>query len=408
MITVLYVLLAILILMLLITVHEFGHYIAGKILGFKINEFSIGFGKAIYKKTKSNGEVFSIRIVPLGGFCAFEGEDEEKDVPGAFNKQAPFKRLIVLFSGVFFNFVFGVLMCIVYLCVTGFAVPQVSYVKYGNPNDLRVGDIIYKVNGKELESYRKISDLIAGFGENEEFVLTLKRDGEMQDITVKKYASNAWYFINDETKFKDIYLAGGTEKLTLEQFKTEILEVETFDENKFFKNSFDGGSQSEEKWTEEELINCGLIGKSSGGVALNFIYLSHAEKYTFLDGITKCFDFAIYLCWLLITSIIGLFAGSTPLSEIGGTITAVAQIAEVSRMGIDKVLLLIPFLSFNLAIFNALPIPALDGARMVFVAIEGIFRKPVNRNVEAYIHMIGLFVLLALIIFLDVYHFFVT
>ena len=72
-----YIAIAILILMLMITIHEFGHYIAGKILKFKINEFSIGFGKALYTKTKKNGEVFSIRLIPLGGYCAFEGEENE-------------------------------------------------------------------------------------------------------------------------------------------------------------------------------------------------------------------------------------------------------------------------------------------------------------------------------------------
>ena len=75
--SILYILLALVVLLVLITVHEFGHYCAGKIFGFKINEFSIGFGPAIYKKTRKDGEVFSVRWLPLGGFCAFEGEDED-------------------------------------------------------------------------------------------------------------------------------------------------------------------------------------------------------------------------------------------------------------------------------------------------------------------------------------------
>ena len=75
--TFIYILLAIVVLLVLITVHEFGHYVAGKILGFKINEFSIGFGPAIFKREKKDGELFAIRALPLGGYCAFEGEDEE-------------------------------------------------------------------------------------------------------------------------------------------------------------------------------------------------------------------------------------------------------------------------------------------------------------------------------------------
>ena len=91
------ILVAILVLLLMITIHEFGHYTAGKLLKFKINEFSVGFGKALYSKTKKNGEVFSIRLIPLGGYCAFEGEDTTSEEGASFNAQAPWKRLIVLF-----------------------------------------------------------------------------------------------------------------------------------------------------------------------------------------------------------------------------------------------------------------------------------------------------------------------
>ena len=88
--------LAILILLAMITVHEFGHYVAGKIFHFKINEFAIGFGPKLFSRTKKNGEVFSVRLLPLGGFCAFEGEDEENPHPDAFNNKRPWQRIIVL------------------------------------------------------------------------------------------------------------------------------------------------------------------------------------------------------------------------------------------------------------------------------------------------------------------------
>ena len=98
------VLLAFVVLLFMITIHELGHYTAGKLLKFKINEFAIGMGpKLLSKKTKS-GEVLSLRAFPLGGFCAFEGENEEGDNASSFNKQKPWKRIIVLFSGALFNF----------------------------------------------------------------------------------------------------------------------------------------------------------------------------------------------------------------------------------------------------------------------------------------------------------------
>ena len=115
---VLYIAMALLILMLMVTIHEFGHYIAGKLFKFKINEFSIGFGKAIYSKQLKNGEVFSIRLVPLGGYCAFEGEDEDETKAASekcFNNEAWWKRLIVLFNGAFFNIVSAVIFSFILL-----------------------------------------------------------------------------------------------------------------------------------------------------------------------------------------------------------------------------------------------------------------------------------------------------
>ena len=108
------------------------------------------------------------------------------------------------------------------------------------------------------------------------------------------------------------------------------------------------------------------------------------------------------------TALAGLFAGSVSVSEAGGTITAISQIAEISEMGISYFLLLLPMLSMNLALFNVLTVPSLDGARVVFVLIEIIFRKPVPRKIEGWIHTIGLFVLLALVVFLDINHFFLS
>ena len=105
-----YILLAVLVLLAMITVHEFGHYVTGKLFGFGIEEFAIGFGPKIFSRLKSNGERFSIRIFPLGGFCAFKGEDKDDSDPTAFNNKSWWKRIIVLVSGAFMNYVFALLL----------------------------------------------------------------------------------------------------------------------------------------------------------------------------------------------------------------------------------------------------------------------------------------------------------
>ena len=121
---VLSVLLAILILLAMICVHEFGHFVAGRILGFKINEFAIGFGPKLFKrKGKKHGTLFSLRAFPLGGFCAFEGEDEEENDPDSFNNKAPWKRIIVLISGALMNY----LLALVLILIGFFAFGQPCY-----------------------------------------------------------------------------------------------------------------------------------------------------------------------------------------------------------------------------------------------------------------------------------------
>lgn len=110
-----YIVLAIAMLLVLVTVHEFGHYIAGRILKFKINEFSIGFGPKIFQKTKKNGELFTLRWFPLGGYCAFEGEDGSGDDANSFAKQPGWKRLIVLFAGPLFNFLSAFIFSFIFL-----------------------------------------------------------------------------------------------------------------------------------------------------------------------------------------------------------------------------------------------------------------------------------------------------
>jgi len=171
-----YIAIALLILMLMITIHELGHYLAGKMLKFKIDEFSIGFGKALFTKKTKSGEIFSVRLIPLGGYCAFTGEDgdvpqeenknqnnentkldetstitikteisaQSQDIQATkaeniksitkkenletFSQKAPWKRIIVLFAGVFFNFISAIIFSIILLCAFGYDIPQIKSV----------------------------------------------------------------------------------------------------------------------------------------------------------------------------------------------------------------------------------------------------------------------------------------
>lgn len=413
--TILYILLAIVILLILITVHEFGHFLAGKLLGFKINEFSIGFGKhAIYQKTNKNGEKFSIRLIPLGGYCAFEGEDEDNPNPNAFNNQKPWKRLIVTLAGVFFNFLFGVLTAAIFLMCSGYAVPKVDIIAPNNPYFMQ-GDIIHKINGESLEIYRQMSDLTSKFGEGEEIIFTIERNGEIIDISVAKQNYSAYYFVaNEAGVINNLYDVGGN-AISSQEFKTLIfsltptkaedgtIEKLVIPTGMFFYKDNNGNLV---EYSSDDLIEKAMITLAPEGVSLGFVYSNYAKSYGFFEALLKAWPFTFYICGVILSALAGIFTGATQLKDLGGTVTAIGQMAEVSAMGFNQFLMLFPLLSLNLAIFNVLPIPALDGARAVFILIEMIFRKPVPRKIEGYIHAVGLILLFALVIFLDVYHFF--
>lgn len=419
--TFLYILLALVVLLVLITVHETGHYIAGKILGFKINEFAIGFGPAIYKKKKKDGELFSVRALPLGGYCAFEGEDEDgKNNPEAFNNKPGWKRLVVLLAGVSFNFLFGILTAAIYLFVTGFSAPMIIATVDSSEltgSGLKANDIVVAIDGKKIEAYRSFTSLLQKYNKDEEFTVTVNRDGQIIDVVSRKRTYDAYYCVSDGSVFVDKLFDENGDAISYIDFSNEIMKqianAETSDnigKGEALKNYLSHVYKNKEKTESyendaEKLVTDGNIVyiKSSVNLGISFAYTE--GKYGFFESIAKAWPFCFYLCGLILSALGGLFTGATALKDMGGTITAVSQIAEISQMGISYFLLLLPLLSMNLALFNILPIPSLDGARAVFVIIEMIRRKPINRTVEGYIHTIGLFLLLGLVVFFDIYHF---
>jgi len=403
-----YIIIAVVILLVLIIVHEFGHYIAGKLLGFKINEFSVGFGPALIKKTKKDGEVVSLRMLPLGGYCAFEGEDEDNPHPGAFNNQKPWKRFIVLGAGVFANFIFGIITSVVYLLMANFALPAVSALSDDSNSPFMVGDVITAVNGNKLNYYRVSKDAVEQFEEltndipvGEEFVVSVIRGEQQLELTVKKEASNACRFIG---KIKDIegklYIKTGE---TYSLIQNENLESYIKNMDNKLDNLYTKEGEEYILLSKAEVLSMGGIVESSIGVLPAYKFYKYSVGQAFLYAA----PFGIDVCWLILKVLGGIFTGATAVADLGGTITSVDAIASLASVDLRYIVYLVPLIAMNLAVFNALPIPALDGAKMLFVGIEMVRRKPINRNVEAYIHFVGLLALFALVIFLDVYHFFI-
>ncbi len=354
-----YVLLAILILMVMITVHEFGHYIAGKIFKFGIEEFAIGFGPKIFKKQLASGEVFSLRALPIGGFCAFKGEDKDDDDPSAFNNKKPWQRIIVLISGALMNYLLALLVIALMFGIYGQSAIMVGKTQenssYPQNNSFYERDVILSVEGESVYMLTDIMDAISGKKQGDLLKFTVLRSGKQESIEI---------ILRADTDFKNV-----------EDMKTLYSAL---------------GVYHEIDEQSGELINGG--------------FYATGVKYGLFKTICKSFEYSIKLAGTVFTVLGQLLTGALGLSSVGGTVTTITVTADAIMIGGFRYLLNITsFIGVNLAVFNLLPFPALDGSRVVFTAIEGVRKKPLNRRVEGIIHTVGLLVILIFAIFIDLY-----
>lgn len=343
---------AILLFSFLIFIHELGHFTAAKLSGVRVNEFALFMGPAIFKKQVGE-TTYSLRLIPFGGFCAMEGEDGESDDSRAFSKASWWKRLIILVAGAAMNFIVGVvLMLIVVLPSENIVVPVIDVAEPGNTivyeEGLHVGDRILEVDGEKVYVAGDFSMLLA-LKPGEHHDLVVERDGEV---------------------------------VVLDNF---LMQTHDF--------------------TEADGTTTHRLGIRLGSVPGNFI---NSIKYAGNNSINVLRTVRLSLQML--------FTGQVGVKELTGPVGLVQMMSDTASASGSTAAALLNMLSFgafisiNLAVMNLLPIPALDGGRVVglllVTAIEAITRKKVNPKIEGYIHGIGMILLLALmalILFKDVF-----
>ncbi len=383
--TVGYLALAVLLLMLMITIHEFGHYITAKILKFKIYEFSIGMGKPLYKKTKKNGEIFAIRMIPVGGYCSF-GEDDitKPDTdPDSFNNKAPWKRLIVMFSGAFFNFLSAIVFAVVLLSLMGYA---------------RVANVGTTFMNKDYETDPTQPETI-----------TLAEILNIDNKAVDSDGNNFTFKYDDETKMLIETVNG--QKMNLFTGTTTILEnAHVGDDVKLLVTwEDDTGNIVKRNVTLQDISQRQWSALSN---AAHSLPLDDNIYHNVGGAILKAVPFSFEIAGMIFEILGKLVTGQLGMNAIGGTVATVSVMGSsigeaITSQSVDiafaQIFYLLTLISINLAVFNWLPIPSLDGARMVFVIIEWIRGKPINRELEARIHTIGIICLLGFVIFADVF-----
>lgn len=344
------VIFAIILFSFLIFIHELGHFATAKTFGVQVNEFSLFMGPAIWKKQRGE-TLYSIRCIPIGGYCAMEGEDGDSENPRAFSNAAWWKRLIILVAGAAMNFVAGVAMIGVFLAPNeSYILPQVSLVEENCAfsSYIQPGDTIVALDGEKIYV-------------NSDFSLMMSLNpGDIHDLTIRRDGK-------------------------LLEYKNVNMEMREFpDEN--------------------------------GNPVLRYGFsFSLAESTPGLWAKTT-WKTSMDTVRMVRLSLQMLFTGRAGLQDVTGPVGIVQQMSNVAEASGSawyaflNLLYFGGFIAINLAVMNLLPIPALDGGRVVGLlltaAVEGVTRKKVNPKVEGYIHGAGMLLLLALmavIMFKDIF-----
>ncbi len=346
------VLFAILLFSVLIFVHEFGHFAAAKLSGVQVNEFSMFMGPALWKK-QIGETLYSIRLIPIGGYCAMEGEDSDTDSPRSFQKAAWWKRLIILVAGAAMNFLMGIiLMFLVYMPAQAVVEPVIdsfeAFSTVDGEQGLQVGDRILELDGEKIYVQSDFS-LILSLNPGDYHDLVVERNGQ------KVVLSN------------------------LHMEKHEVIRE-------------DGTVQ----W---------LFGMNFTLQELNF-----AGKLRYAWN--QCLD-TVRMVRLSLQMLLSGQAGLSDMSGPVGIVQQMSTVAEASPTLMDALLNMLyfgAFIAINLAVMNLLPIPALDGGRVVGLlittAVEAVTRKKIDPKYEGYLHgagMIFLLGLMAVVMFKDIF-----
>ncbi|MBE6849799.1 MAG: RIP metalloprotease RseP [Ruminococcus sp.] len=336
------ILIALIVFGVIIAIHEFGHFIVAKLCGIRVNKFAIGMGPVILKKQGEETE-YSLRLFPVGGFCAMEGEDDASDDPRAFSKKSVPKRMAVVVAGAVMNIILGFLLLLIqtllYQTVVTTTIADFTYTENASGErvststsescGLQVGDTIISIDGMRIFTDTDLSYKLQST-ENDRMTVVVKRDGE---------------------------------HVTLENVT-------------FFNTATEG--------------------------RLDFYV--QAEKCNFFNVIRYSALNTISTGRLIWASLIDLVTGKYGFHDLSGpvgiinTIGVAVSMGETIRESLISLLSLASFITINVGIFNLLPLPALDGGRLLFLLIEAIRRKPLNPEHEGMVHFIGLALLMLLMV----------
>ena len=327
---------------LIVFVHEGGHFISAKLSGVKVNEFALGMGPKLihFKKGETT---YSLRLFPIGGFCSMEGEDGESDDSRAFGNKPVWKRMIIVVAGAIMNILLGfILMIITFSPSEYFASTTIAvFTDYATSSEqLMVGDQIKSINGYGINTSMDLSFALAT-AKSPELDVDIIRNGERLSFTGVKLPTKQ----TEDGK-----------SILMMDFKVQ-------------------------------------------GVKKDFGTLM---KESFFSTIST-----IKMVW---ASLFGIVTGQFSLNEVSGPVGMTSAISKATAVGLassfwdglNNLIYVMTIITVNLGVVNLLPLPALDGGRLVFLIIEAIRRKPVKPEHEGYVHAVGMLLLFVFMIIISI------
>ena len=392
----------------LILIHEAGHMIVAKWCKVKVNEFSIGFGPLIWKK-QGKETLYSIRLIPLGGFCSMEGEEQRLDSKGSFSQASIPKRMAIVVAGATVNIIFGLVVYFILMSSTGNYISNEidstidGYV--AQEIGLQQGDKIIEMNGEKIKSKYDLDKITETATKDKEFTIKIDRNGEEKEYKTKLTEVQnkvTGLYIDDDCKIITIDKGSPAEKQGVKPNDVLI---------KINNEEINGDVNKAVSLIRQKGVGTVLLTVKRGNEEINIeltpdyessfylgVNLKEAEN-TFVNhliyGAVETSDFGLSI----IDNLKQLFTGRVGIDQMMGPVGISEAVAKTN--GLQEFIYLLALISLSLGVTNLLPIPALDGGKLLILLIEAIRRKPLKQETEINIQLIGFSILIALSLYVS-------
>ena len=415
------IIIALLVFSVIILFHELGHFLLAKRNNIAVTEFSLGMGPRLLS-TEKGGTRYSLKLFPIGGSCMMVGEDDDNTTEGSFNNASVWARISVVAAGPIFNFILAFVFAMIITSVVGYDPAKVLQVTEGSPAaeaGLQEGDVITEFQGRHISIGRDLDSYMNLHGlQDEEISLTYKRDGKKYNIAYtadseERYMLGFYYMSEGEPQITQVMIGSSMAEagvmpgdIIREINGVDVTDAEGLQEYlaEHPLNGLEVTLGMERDGKVETIVATPQMTKT---VDSGFVYNIYREKTNFL-GVMKYSAVEVrYWISSTIESLIMFVKGQFSVNDLSGPVGIIDVIGdsyeEAKEEGAVMVWMQMLYwailLSANLGVMNLLPIPALDGGRLVFLLIEAVRKKRLNPNVEGMIHFAGFMLLMLLMVF---------